>query len=186
LHLGNNVKEYIERGHEMIEEYIKAGGIRCDICTEPMKRHSSYVRGIKETGEKLTIIIVRCGDCMRGRALLPDFILANKHFSANEIEAVIIENAEKPVGQIDTAASEPTVRRWIRQIGEGVERAVSVVKSLFAEMGQAISEIAINAVSGYAELEQVLEMAPEQVKYSGNKLGLANLWLGRFNRESYI
>ena len=186
LHLGRSVKEYIECGEEIVKQLIKDGLICCETCTEPMGRHSSYERGIKETGERIEITVARCGRCERGHALLPDFILPNKHYSGNEIESVIIDSGEMPVSHIETKASESTVKRWIRQIGERVERAVSMTKALFSQMGRAISEIAIDAGTGYAELEQVLEMAPEQVKHSGNKLGLANLWLGRINRRSYI
>ena len=91
---------------------------------------------------------------------------------------MIIDSESVPVNQIETQASEPTVRRWIRQIGDRIRQAVGVLKYLFRRLSQAVSEAVIDAGPVYSELEQLLEMAPHAAKYSGNKLGLANLWLG--------
>ena len=110
--------------------------------------------------------------------MLPDFLLPRKHYSGNEIESVIIDSETLPANQIETEASEATVKRWIKQIGERIKRAVSQLKYLFGRAGQAVSEAAIDAGHCYSELEQILDMAPQAVKYSGNKLGLANIWLG--------
>lgn len=179
LYLGRNVKEYRRKSDGIITQLISVGKIRCELCLEPMSRHSSYKRGIKETGEKIRIVVVWCSKCKEWHALLPDFLLSYKHYSGNEIEAVIIDSESVPVDQIDTAASEATVRRWIKQIGEKIKQAIGILKYLFRRAGQAVSEVTINTEQGcYSELEQILEMAPSIVKYSGNKLGLANIWLG--------
>jgi len=151
-----------------------------------MKRHSSYERGIKETGVKLTITIVRCKPCNNGHALLPDFLLPRKHYSGNEIESVIIDSASNTVEEIETEASEPTVRRWITQIGESIKRASNIIKYLFHRTGKAISELSIFPGAPYSELEQLLEKAPCPLKHSGNKLGLANLWIGTNEARAYI
>jgi hypothetical protein len=151
-----------------------------------MARHSSYQRSVKETGEKIKIVMVWCRKCRKWHALLPDFMLPHKHYSGNEIESVIIDSADTPVSRIETEASESTVRRWIRQIGERVGRAIGILKYLFRRTGQAISEVAVDAGPVYSELEQLLEKAPQTVKSSGNKLGLANLWLGTYDISVYI
>jgi len=154
-----------------------------------MARHSSYTRGIKEIGQSIKVTIVWCSACEDWHALLPDFLLPYKHYSGNEIEGVIIDSTTEPtvpVIQIETAASESTVRRWINQIGDSIRGAVSMLKFLFGRAGQAVSEAAIEAGSGYSELEQILEMAPSAVKHSGNKLGLANIWLGTNGTVAYI
>jgi len=151
-----------------------------------MKRHSRYKRRIKETAEKLTITVVWCRKCKKWHALLPDFILSRKHYSGNEIESVLIDSETTPLSDIETEASESTVRRWVEQIGERVKHAGNVLKYHFRCAGKAISEIAITPGTTYGELEQVLEMAPVAIKCSGNKLGLANLWLGTCDTKSYI
>ena len=186
MFLGRNVKEYSESSKGIIQRFISGSSILCEKCLEPMARHSSYERGIKETGQKITITMVWCSKCKISHAVLPDFLLPNKHYSGNEIENVIIESATVPANQIETEASVTTVRRWIVQISEGIVRAVGILKYLFKRAGQAVSEAAIEAGPSYSELEQILDMAPSPIRCSGNKLGLANLWVGTYNRRVYI
>jgi hypothetical protein len=177
IYLGRDVKEYNEKNNEIITQAISEGKLRCELCLKPMSYHSSYNRGIKETGQIITITMVWCGKCRNWHALLPDFLLPNKHYSGNEIESVIIDSVSLPVNQIDTEASESTVRRWVKQIGERIKQAAGILKYLFRRTGQAVSEVGINTEHCYSELEQILEMAPRDIKYSGNKLGLTNIWL---------
>jgi len=186
FHLGRDVKEYNARHDQIIDKLIEDGRIRCEKCTEPMVRHSSYVRSVKETTQEIEYTVVYCKSCKKYPALIPDFMLRCKHYSGNEVESVILDSATIPVDRIDTKASERTVRRWIAQIGERVSGAVGMLKIAFMEVGRAISELSIVPGSAYSELEQVLDMAPSDAKYSGNKLGLANIWLGAFGRSSYI
>jgi len=186
LFLGQNVKEYEDNRKDTIKQLLSNKAIGCELCFKPMAYHSSYVRGIKETGQKIVITMVWCSKCRNWHALLPDFLLKNKHYSGNEIESVIIDSITEPVNNIETAASEVTARRWIKEIGEKIEQAVSILKFHFGRAGQAVSEVAIDAGSGYNELEQVLEKAPSELKYSGNKLGLANLWLSTNAIPIYI
>ena len=185
IFLGRDVKEYESIANKKIELLLSEGKIQCEFCLLAMGKHSSYYRGIKDMAAKINITFVRCKLCEHGHALLPDFLLPYKQYSGAEIESVIIDGASLPVSQIDTEASEPTARRWIIQAGSRIKRAVSILKYLFIEMGQAISEIQINAGYCYSELEQVLCMAPVALRHS-NKLGLANMWLGRHSRAEHI
>jgi hypothetical protein len=177
LYLGGNLKEYEEKSEGIIKQGISEGRFRCELCLCPMARHSSYMRGIKGTGQKIKITMVWCSKCRGWRALLPDFLLAYKHYSGNEIESVIIDSATERASHIETEASEPTVRRWIKQVGGRIRLAVSKLKLLFGREGRAASEIAIDPGPCYSELEQVLEKAPSAIKCSGNKLGMAIIWL---------
>ena len=187
FYLGNDVKEYTKNKDELINEYIEASRIICKKCLKPMSKHSEYTRGIKETGQQINITMVWCKKCRIWDAILPDFLLERKHYSANEIESVIIESATaKHMTEIDTKASESTVRRWVTRIGESIKRAIGILKYLFRRAGQAVSETSIEPGPVYGELEQLLEMAPSAVKYSGNKLGLTNLWMGTNAVRGYI
>ena len=186
MYLGHDVKEYENQREKLITQYISDGLVRCELCTRILKRHSSYERGIKETGAMLKITMVWCRVCKHGHALLPDFILPHKHYGGNEIESVIIDGSTTEISHIETEASESTARRWIRQIGERLVRAISILKYVYASMRRPIGEIEADVDAGYAELEQVLAMAPVEVVYSGNKLGLANMWLGKHSRGVYI
>jgi len=185
--LGRNIKEYIEESEKIINALISDSSILCELCLDPMKRHSSYKRKIKETGEKITIIVVWCKACKNWHALLPDFLLPRKHYSGNEIESVIIDSETDPVNQIETEASEATVKRWIKQIGEKIRDACGKLKYLFGRAGKVLNEVDISPGPAYSELEQILEKAPPPlIKYSGNKLGLANLWIGTNDIKTYI
>jgi len=186
MYLGRDVKEYKEKSEKVIKQALSEGKIQCELCLKQMRYHSSYIRSIKETGQKLKIIIVWCSKCEKWHSLYPDFLLVYKHYGGNEIESVIIDSETLAVEEIDTDASYATVKRWIKQIGERIKQAVSKLKYLFGRTGRVISETVINAGFCYSELEQVLEMAPNAIEYSGNKLGLANIWLGTDKVAVYI
>jgi len=186
LYLGGDIKEYKLKNEEIINRGVSEGRFLCESCLRPMRVHSHYDRGIKEKGETISITVVWCSKCREWHALLPDFVLPFKHYSGNEIEAVVIESATESVSRIVTDASESTARRWIRQIGERVKRAVGILKLLFGQSGQAVNEIIIDPGPCYSELEQILEMAPQYIKCSGNKLGMANIWLGTNAVAAYI
>jgi hypothetical protein len=185
MFLGHTVKEYEEKSTEIIERKISEGNVRCELCLRPMAVHSSYKRGIKETGERINITMVWCKKCRNWHALLPDFVLPHKHYSGNEIESVIIDG-QAVVSQIETEASESTVRRWLSQIGERIEQAIGKLKYHFGRKGRVVNEVEIKAGYCYSELEQLLELAPTAVKYSGNNLGLTNIWLGTCDITAYI
>jgi len=186
LFLGRNVNDYETESGEIINQALSDRKFRCEQCLRPMRRHSSYGRFIRETGKKLEITVVWCRKCKVWHALLPDFLLPNKHYSGNEIEGVIIDSETNSVDQIETSASESTVRRWIKQIGDRIRHAVSKLKLHFGKDGRAVSETAIDAGYCYDELEQILKMAPNEIKYCGNKLGLANIWLRTTEAAAYI
>jgi hypothetical protein len=144
----------------------------------PLKYQSSYTRKIRETGEKITIIIVRCPrKCEKGQALLPDFVSPYKQYSLNEIEKVMNASENTRVSDIDTKASEATVRRWINQAGQRIIAGISVIKAIFVEAGAAVSELRLDAGGGITAMKKLLGNAPKRVKHSGSTLGLANLWL---------
>jgi len=186
LYLGANIKEYEAKSGEIIKQGIDEGNFRCALCLGPMKTHSHYERGIKETGGQITITVVWCDKCVKYRALLPDFLLQHKHYSGNEVEYVVIEGATEHVSRIDTAASESTARRWIMEVGARIVQAVGTLKILFGQCGRAVNEVIIEPGFAYGELEQVLELAPREIKSSGNKLGMANIWLGTNMAPAYI
>jgi hypothetical protein len=142
-----------------------------------MRKHSSYERIIKETGKKVEITVIWCRKCREWHSLLPDFLLPNKHYSGNEIESVIIDSTDTEVSLIETSASESTVRRWINQLESGIRQTIGILKYHFRQMGVRVNESVIDAGAAYSELEQVISMAPKELKYSGNRLGLANMWL---------
>jgi hypothetical protein len=183
LYLGKDIKEYESESEKIIKRKMTEGEILCELCTKTMARHSSYDREIKETGDKINITVVWCRPCHTWHSLQPDFLLPCKHYSGNEIESVIIDSATESISNIDTKASESTVRRWIIQISERIMQAISKLKGHCALRGSPISETEIKLGTVYDELEQVLEHALAKIfddppiKRCGNKLGLANILL---------
>ena len=178
LYMGREVNEYWEMLGKIIVFTVGGGQIKCQKCLRSMRVHSYYCREIKESGEWITIAMVWCRRCREWHSLTPDFLLPHKHYSGNEVESVVIDSAIERVRLIDTEAGESTVRRWIRQIGDRIKQAVGILKQMFGRNGRAVNEVEIDPGAPYSELEQVLEMAPRDLKCSGNKLGLANMWLG--------
>jgi hypothetical protein len=61
-----------------------------------------------------------------------------------------------------------------------------VIKALFAGMGAAVSELALDRRGGFAELESLLDAAPALLRHCGSTLGLANLWLGARSPPGHI
>ena len=186
-HICNNVKEYKAEGAKAVVGMLAAGQLKCPVCFKPLKIHSSYERGAKESGERFNVYILICeSKCEKGNALLPDFVSPWKQYGIKEVEKVITGVQEARVSDIDTAASESTVRRWAKEVGGRVVAAISVVKSIFIGMGAAVSELALDARGGFAELESLLDAAPRLVRHSGSTLGLANIWLGTRPPPAYI
>jgi hypothetical protein len=178
MFMGRDVNEYWEMLGTIVVFAVGGGQIKCHLCLLPMRVHSYYCREIKGTGEWITIAVVWCRKCRKWHTLVPDFLLPQKHYGGNEVESVIIDSATEHVTKIETEASESTARRWIKQIGDRIRQAVGILKQLFGRAGRSLNEVAVDPGPPYDELEQVLEMTPRELKYSGNKLGLANMWLG--------
>ena len=186
-HICDSVKEYIERGRQIIIELINDGQLKCPVCMKPLVIKSSYVRGVKETGDKIEVVILRCQSlCEKSNALLPEFISPYKHYSVGEIEKVMTEVQFKRVSDINTEASESTIYRWLSQVGERITAAISVVKAEFIKKGAAVSELALDPCGGFKELESLLDRAPWHVRHCGSTLGLANLWLSTRSPPTYI
>jgi len=173
-YLGTSVKEYLEKAQGMV-----AGlGMCCP--KHPEKRmafHDTYPRTIKETGEKIDIQRLICYECRSTIAILPDFLLPNKHYSANEIESVILQSeAGSSVYDIDTAAAVCTVRRWLSGIPEKLTEQVSKLKSLAIEnYACPISEVTHKDLSLMEQIRHISQRLPK-IRYSGNLLGYAGIY----------
>jgi len=182
-YLGDNVKDYCKNTREKIEEL--------ELCCKnhpktPLAFHSTYQRGIKETGEVVTIHVMICHECAKASksdskkgctvAILPDFLSPHKHFGADEIETVVFQNDEDtPVNDIDTAASPYTVNRWLKEFGEKIGGWISNLKYIAIERDCVVSECALKELSAVESLKILLEALP-RIKSCGNLLSRALLW----------
>ena len=176
-YLGSTVNEYGENGKAM----LAALQVRCaNHPSEIMAFHDTYTRKIKETGDKVVIHILICHTCRKTSAVLPDFLLPNKHYSANEIESVIMQAADGVgVYDIDTPASVPTIRRWLGEMTDAdgkLQAWVSGLKTLAIDKGCAISEIIMAELPLIEQLGKFVHALPK-IRFSGNLLGFAGIYL---------
>lgn len=142
-----------------------------------MSNHDTYQRKIKETGETITVRLLICHKCRVSLAVLPDFLLPKKHYSANEIESVAMQReAGSSVYDIDTPAKVCTVRRWLAEIPGKLEGQISRLKSLAMEHGPCpISEAAFAGLTLMEQLRLIVQKLP-RIKFSGNLLGYAGIY----------
>jgi ribosomal protein S27AE len=172
-YLGRNVNEYREKS----EKILRAKEIYCPKHPdEKMAMHDNYQRGIKESGEKIQIMRLICNKCGGTQAILPDFLLPYKQYSADEIEAVIMDAETNDVYEIETKASVYTIRRWIKELSEKMKSWISVMKAILIEMhGYTPSEI---SMAGMTPIEQIRELKQQlpKIKASGNLLGYASMY----------
>jgi hypothetical protein len=175
-YLGKDVNEYREKSEEM----IKKKEIYCGKHpSEKMAIHDSYKRGIKETGEEIIIIRLICYKCEETQAILPDFLLPYKQYSANEIEGVIMDAETLGVYEIETEASVYSVRRWIKEIGEKMLGWISGLKVMIIEMlGYGPSEINLADMPYIEQIRKLTQRLPK-IKASGNLLGYAMMYVSK-------
>lgn len=173
-YLGTNVKEYREKARDLLADL----GICCPKHPEkPMAFHDTYLRTIKETSEKISIHRLICHICHSTKAVLPDFLFPYKHYSADEIEFVVMKREKRiSVYDIDTSASICTVRRWLGEMRKKATAWISKLKSLAIErFACPISEAALYDLTLIEQIEHISQKLPK-IKFSGNLLGYAALY----------
>jgi hypothetical protein len=140
-----------------------------------LKPHGQYKRGIKETGEKIWIQRLKCPECKKTTAILPDFIRPYKQYSANEIEEVLIAAETTSVYDIETPASVYTVRRWLKTERPKAQRSVSLLKALaYDSLTRIPSEVELSGLPLIEQIKHITSCLPK-IKHSGNMLGLSDM-----------
>jgi hypothetical protein len=89
----------------------------CPVCNGGLKYNCTYPRHPKTAdGTKFDIGIVQvcCKSCGKTHALIPDFLMPYKHYTANTVEMAVSAD----MSDIDCAADNSTVYRWHKQIRE--------------------------------------------------------------------
>ena len=149
-----------------------------------MRYHCSYGRKIKELEEKLKIHRMICRDksCRHTDAILPDFLIPHKQYSANEVEAVLLDSDSAPVEEIDTPASISTARRWIRQIGKKISEWFNELKS-YAK--KETSDAQFKYMPHMERLSLLLEKLPP-IRNNGNVLSAALVYLTKYRQETNL
>lgn len=112
-YLGSTIHDYREKSYSMLLSLEVFCPKHAD---QRMMLHDKYMRTVKETGDQILIHRLICYKCKYTIAVLPDFLLPHKQYSANEVEAVLLDAGMMSVYDIDTDASVYTVRRWIKTL----------------------------------------------------------------------
>lgn len=184
-YLGRNVKDY-RRNFLKFLERLK---LVCPVCGGKTTFHDDYSRHVhfNEEVEWITICRVKCSGCGKTHAIIPDFIKPYKHYSVADIELTLRDaEAGMPVEKIITAASTPTIKRWIREFIKLGRQAVGGLRAILNKVfDKTISELVIMGLKTFAAMEQMLEILPA-IESSGLAIGEANQWLTNHISGVYV
>ena len=176
-YLGKTINEYISNALIL----LNALEFYCPVCGEKMEYHCRYHRNIKEKGITIWINRLKCQNtaCNKTLAVLPDFVAPYKHYSANEIESVLLGSIDTEPESIDTPASLATVRRWLSDYKTKTTDWISNLKAILLLLtGKLISELRLNC-HFMEQLTLILEELPP-IKKSGNVLGAALIYISAY------
>jgi hypothetical protein len=159
--LGKSITEYQAKR----DIFLSQKHFFCPLCGAPMKPHSTYDRSVKDYGVSIDIQRFCCVSkvCKHTQAVLPDFLVPYKHYSALEIESVLMDavDVDSPLA-IDTPISISTVRRWLHQFTPFLEEAISQLKALmFKKSGNIVTELSLCLESPIIAIQQLLTHLPD-------------------------
>jgi len=169
--LGKDITDYQANS----AKYLKELHFYCPEHGLELTYHASYVRHIKDYDADIAIQRLGCplDDCNYTLAILPDFLQPYKHYSANEIEAVLFDSQPCTCAlDIDSKASISTVRRWIRQYRPILDERISQLKSvILQELKMVVNETTLPSAGPMETIQRLLSLLPA-IHYS-NTLGAA-------------
>jgi len=164
---------------------VRRGEIVCAVCSGPLTVHACYSRHcIDEAGTRHDGWIAQghCGDCDVYPALIPSFIRPHKHYKADAIERVIKkaqagDNVEHLGGCV---ADISTMRRWVRQWGACVERAVCCLIPILPTVRKGYTgSLDLQSMTPLQQLVRLLSDFPAPML--GGVIGRANIILTTHN-----
>jgi len=172
--LGKDISEYNANSRE----YLSDLHFYCPVHGLKLTYHSSYPRQVKDYNAKISIHRLGCpvNGCNHTQAILPDFLQPYKHYSANEIEAVLFDSQTCGSAlNITSVASITTVRRWISQYCPVLDKKISQLKTvIFQKTNQVVNEMALPMSRPMEAIQTLLEML-SGIRYS-NTLGAAFIY----------
>jgi hypothetical protein len=173
-YLGSTVEEY----NEGAMDKLNALDIYCPEHGRKMVLHDHYYRGIKELGVEIRINRLICHDCGKTHAILPDFLQPYKQYSANQIESVLKNDAEKNPDEVEVVNT-ITKSRWLKTMGAKAMAMASLMSALALEtVGRTVSIITYGDMPYVRQILEIAKCLPA-IKSSGNALGTACMYLGQ-------
>jgi len=164
---------------------VRRGDVVCALCSGPLTVHGCYPRHCRDDdGGRHSGWIAQghCGACHVYPALIPSFIVPNKHYKADVIERAV-EGAEagdnvEALGGFSVDVS--TMRRWVRDFKMRAQVAVRCMISELATLRHAnMSCIDLQGMTLLRQLSRLLLEYPAQD--SGGVIGNVNIILTTHN-----
>ncbi|MFT9497992.1 DUF6431 domain-containing protein [Anaerosolibacter sp.] len=161
----------------------------CPKCEGSTHFHGFYERKLKFADSVIvtTIARVKCTFCNATHAVLPDFISPRKHYSAAEVEDVIVDKENgTPDEHIDSSASVSTIKRWLKAFNSKAPNILGALQSiLFSLYGVIASAISISTLSWLSRIKDIINQFPD-IECSNMILSKTNLWILSHFQDIYI
>ena len=163
-----------------VRKLLRRGKVLCSLCHGTLSVHGSYRRKIKneEKPEYGWIVQGHCQSCNTYPAIIPEFIMPQKHYSADTVERVIMahENGVNIEGLDGCPADISTMRRWVSQFSERGTQAVGKLASILLNLREEhISVIELLGKPLLKQLDRLLRACP--VPVNGCIIGRTNIVL---------
>jgi len=172
--LGKDITEYNAKSRE----YLSGLHFYCPLHGLVLIYHSSYSRHVKDYDADIRIHRLGCpfNGCNHTQAILPDFLQPYKHYSANEIEAVLCDSPTCGSAlNIASVASITTVRRWISQYQPILDKKISQLKAvIFQKTNRIVNEMTLSMTRPMDAIQTLLALL-SGIRYS-NTLGAAFIY----------
>lgn len=182
-YLGRTLKEYSENFLKFIENI----SFLCPICEAKTTYHAKYSRKLIlfECVEKIIIQRVKCTECGKTHAIIPDFIRPFKHYAGEEIEKTVCE-VESGASPSETYASSSTINRWYNEFMEKGTHLYGALRSLLLRVFNIyVNELQISDAKISLALRHLLHQFPP-MESSKLVLGDSNIWLTQYLPGEYI
>ena len=141
--LGKSIKHY--RKHFLKE--LSRIALVCPSCGGKTHWHAWYVRTIKGESERIRILRVRCSQCGKTHAVIPDFLSPYKRYPQTVQEAVLGQVVENGIAveRIEAGVklcfpAIDTIRRWVRRHRKRERQYIGAVAGFLERCGQAVGE----------------------------------------------
>ena len=172
--LGKDITEYKANSRK----YLSGLHFYCPVHELELSYHSSYPRHVRDYKAEISIHRLGCPlkCCNHTQAILPDFLQPYKHYSANEIEAVLFDSKTSNCAlDIDSKASISTLRRWITQYLPILDEKISHLKTnIYQKVRTVVNEMALANLGAMETIQSLLLQLPA-IHYS-NTLGGAFIY----------
>jgi hypothetical protein len=183
--LGKSINHYREYFLKELSRIV----LVCPSCEGETHCHGWYLRTIKGESEGIRILRVRCRQCGKTHAVIPDFLSPYKHYAQTVQEAVlgqVVENGTA-VERIEACVTAEggvelcfpamdTMRRWIHRYRKRERQYIGAVAGFLERCGRAVGEWS----KGFRCFRHLVELAQqlEDVSVKGScLLGQMNILL---------